>query len=256
MNTVCLLLFAVSQIGRIGIMGAMDVEIDLLKENMHIARTDSVAARVFYVGELEGIECICAKAGIGKVNAALTADILIREYNIDALIFTGVAGGINPEMEIGDIIISRKVVHHDLGKIVPEGFIPWDTVGYHADTMLVRIAEEAAYRIVFQAVPRAPGTEEEHFPQVKVGNVATGDQFIASEKKRLWLEQTFNADCVEMEGAAVAQVCKINTMPFVVIRSLSDLANEDADIDFESFVAYASKNSELLVREMLRMLED
>lgn len=255
MNAVLLLLFTVAQAGRIGIMGAMDVEVDLLRESMEVERTDSLAARVFHVGKLEGVACICTKAGIGKVNAALTAELLIMEYDIDALIFTGVAGGINPEMEIGDIIISREVVQHDLGKIAPEGFIPWDTVGYRADTMLVRIAEQAAYRVAFQAVPHGSGPGNEHFPRVRVGCVATGDQFIASEKKRVWLERTFNADCVEMEGAAVAQVCEINKVGFVIVRSLSDLANEDADIDFESFVKCASKNSELLVREVLRTLE-
>jgi adenosylhomocysteine nucleosidase len=256
MNSVLLLFLVIGRIGRIGIMGSMDVEIDLLKERMDIARTDSVAERVFHVGELEGIECVCAKAGIGKVNAAFTAEILVMEYNVDILIFMGVAGGINPELEIGNLVISKKVVNHDLGKVVPEGFIPWDTVGYHADSMLIRIAEQAAYNIEFRAIPREVTGEEEHLPQVVLGCVVTGDQFIASEAKRIWLEETFNAECVEMEGAAVAQVCQITGTPFVIVRSLSDLANEDADVDFEAFVQYAAKNSAVLVGEMLRFLRD
>jgi adenosylhomocysteine nucleosidase len=256
MNVICLLVLALTPIGRIGIMGAMDVEIALLRESMHIERTDSLAERIFYVGELEEVECICTKAGIGKVNAALTAEMLIMQYGVEALVFTGVAGGINPQMEIGDIVISSSVIHHDFGQIEPEGFMPWDTVGYLADSMLIRIAREAADLVVFEAVSCRLRSDSEYFPQIAIGCVVTGDQFIASEEKRVWLEQTFDADCVEMEGAAVAQVCKIHRVPFVIIRSLSDLANEDADIDFELFVDYASKNSERLVKEMLKLLKD
>ena len=196
-----------------------------------------------------------AQTGIGKVNAALTAEILIREYGVDAIIFTGVAGGINPELNIGDIVIAERVVHHDYGQITPATFIPWDTVGFLADSFLVAITAQAAENVTFDSIPQKIRKKVTYFPRVIIGRVTTGDQFIASEEKREWIEKTFRADCVEMEGASVAQVCMVNEVPFVIIRCLSDLANEKADIDFEAFVNYAAKNSNVIVKEIINLLE-
>lgn len=153
-----------------------------IKEDMVIETVDTVSNRIFTIGKIYGMPCVCVKAGIGKVNAAMTAEILILKYSVDC-------------------------------------------------------------------------KETGHFPEVIVGRIVTGDQFISSEEKRKWIEQTFHADCVEMEGAAVAQVCVINQVPFVIIRCLSDIANETADIDFEEFVVYAAKNSSLIVNEMIKLLE-
>jgi adenosylhomocysteine nucleosidase len=251
-----LLLMCAAHQQSVGIMGAMDVELALLHEDMIVQRVDTVASRVFTVGELNGVHCICVKAGVGKVNAALSAEILILKYGVDAIIFTGVAGGINPELCIGDIVISQNILHHDFGQIVPGGFMPWDTLGYQADSQLVAMTRQASGTISFDRVPNELSKEKDRTPEVIVGTVVTGDQFIASETKRKWLEETYAADCVEMEGAAVAQVCVINKIPFVIIRCLSDLANESANIDFESFVMYAAKNSSDIVKEVLRNFDD
>jgi adenosylhomocysteine nucleosidase len=254
-STIILMLFAIAQFERVGIMSAMDVELEKIQKSMQVVKTDTVAQRIFYVGEIEGKDCVGVNAGIGKVNAALTAEILILMYGVDAIIFSGVSGGIDPELNIGDIVISKRVIHHDLGKITPGGFVPWDIDGYQADRRLVDIAEDAAYDVEFDPLPQEFGKEERYVPQVTIGCVVTGDQFIASEEKRRWIEEIFQADCVEMEGAAVAQVCVIQNVPFVLIRCLSDLANEDADIDFEEFVKYAADNSSKIVKEMISRLE-
>lgn len=236
-------------------MSAMDIELEMIKENMTVERIDTIAQRIFYKGTFKKIPCVCVMAGIGKVNAALTAEILIMEYDIDALIFTGVAGGINPELGIGDIVISQSVVHHDYAHLGPEKLTPYDTVGYQADSLLMAVAMRAAQDARFDEVPLKICKETGHLPRIVLGKIITGDQFIASEEKRQWLERTFSADCVEMEGAAVAQVCAINAIPFVIIRCLSDLANEKADIDFKAFVKYAAKNSSLIVQGIIDLLD-
>lgn len=255
MSVILLLLLTFEPANRLGIISAMDIELDLIKESMQIEKTDTIARRIFDIGTIEGKLCVCVKAGVGKVNATLTAEILIMKYNVDAVIFTGVAGGINPLLDIGDIVISEKVFHHDFGEITPDVFLPWDTLGFPADSFLIDIAVKAADKVKFDPIPKKICKETDHLPQVIIGRIVTGDQFISSEEKRQWIEKTFHADCVEMEGVAVAQVCIINKIPFVIIRCLSDLANEKADIDFESFVNYAAKNSSMIVKEIIRLLK-
>jgi adenosylhomocysteine nucleosidase len=252
-TTLLIYLLAVGQPKVIGIMGAMEVELELIGKDMVVETVDTIATRIFKTGKIYDVSCVMVRAGVGKVGSAQTAQMLISEYGTDAVIFTGVAGGINPQLDIGDIVISENVVHHDFGQILPDLFMPFDTMGYDADTKLVGLALRAAGNIQLQPLPVQIRGEDE-VPEIILGRVATGDQFISSEAKRVWIEQTFHADCVEMEGAAVAQICRANGLPFVIIRSLSDLANEDAEVDFEAFVVYAAENSSLLVKEMLRLL--
>jgi adenosylhomocysteine nucleosidase len=247
------LLVSAGQPDLIGIMSAMEVELEFISSDMIVEDVDTIGASVYKRGKIHQVPCVMVHGGVGKVGAAHAAQILIMEYDVDAVIFTGVAGGIDPDLGIGDIVISQDVVHHDFGQILPEQFIPFDTVGYVADTMLVRLAQQASANVVLETIPETIRGEEA-IPRVTLGRVATGDQFISSEAKRLWIEETFRADCVEMEGAAVAQVCTLYEVPFVIIRSLSDLANEDAEVDFQSFVIHAAKNSSMLVKEMLRLL--
>ena len=237
----------------IGIMSAMEVELEFIGSDMIVERVDTIGGSIYRRGTIIGLPCILVHGGIGKVGAAHTAQILVTHYDVDVVIFTGVAGGIAPDLGIGDIVISRNVVHHDFGQILPDKFIPFDTIGFSADSMLIQIAWQAGANIALETIPENIRGEEA-LPIVKIGRVATGDQFISSEAKRLWIEETFHADCVEMEGAAVAQVCVIHKVPFVIIRALSDLANEEAEVDFQSFVMYAAKNSSMLVKEMLRLL--
>ncbi len=255
MTLILLVLLTFDPINKIGIMGAMDMELAFIKKDMQIEVTEAIAQRIFDIGTISGMECICVKAGIGKVNAALTAEILIANYNVDAIIFTGVAGGINPLLGIGDIVVSEKVVHHDFGQVTPDEFIPWDTLGYRANEFLISISVDAINNIKFDMVSKEIDKDGPRVLRARLGIIATGDQFIASEEKRQWLEKIIHADCVEMEGAAVAQVCEINRVPFVIIRSMSDLANEDADVDFKAFAPYAAKNSSLIVKKIIEFIK-
>jgi adenosylhomocysteine nucleosidase len=251
---VALMLLLFAQQGRvIGVMGAMDVELALIDESMTIRSIDTVCGQAYKVGEMYGMRCVVVRAGVGKVAAAQTAQTLVLRYGVDIIIFTGVAGGINPRLHIGDIVISVDVVHHDFGQVFPESFVPFDTVGFAADSMLIAIAGKVAVNVRFEPIP-AGIRGDSGMPLVVLGRIATGDQFISSEAKRAWIDQTFRADCVEMEGAAVAQICAANNIPFIIIRSLSDLANEDADVDFEAFVVYAARNSSSLVKGILEFL--
>ncbi len=255
LTLISILLFGTGDFEKIGIICAMDVELTYIQERMRVEHVDTVSRRIFASGTIKGVECVLAMAGVGKVNAGITAEIMASKYDVDAVIFSGVAGGINPKLDIGDIIISEKVFHHDYGVIEPAGFTPWDTVGYAADTFLIRLARDKAGKVTFQDVPEKICKETGHYPKVTTGRVVTGDQFIACEEKRQWLEKIFRADCVEMEGAAVAQVCAINRIPFLIIRCLSDLANENADVDFDAFVDYAARNSGALVVEIVGSLK-
>jgi adenosylhomocysteine nucleosidase len=244
----------------IGIMGALDSEISLVKSAMDVEEEIDYAGRTCIRGKLKGKEIILVKAGVGKVNASLTTQILIEKFDIRSLIFTGVAGGIDTSLHIGDMVISSRVIQHDYGHISPEGFQPTpirlprkgDEVRlthFQSDSFLIEIAKIAA---INSNMPASPFTQSFHErPKVIVGTIVTGDQFIASESKRRWLDETFQASCVEMEGGAVAQVCTTFEVPFVILRSLSDLANENATVDFRKFVDYASKNSASIIIQMV-----
>ncbi len=237
----------------IGVMGAMEVEVELIGDVMKIERIDTIGMKTYKIGSVFDVPCVLAEAGVGKVASTQTAQTFIMGYGVELIIFTGVAGGINPVLEVGDIVISKEVVHHDFGQILPDSFIPFDTIGFPADSHLIRLALNAGEKV--ELVPVIDEMKiEGRMPEVILGRIATGDQFISSEAKRLWIARVFNADCVEMEGAAVAQVCSAYDVPFLIIRSLSDLANEDADIDFQTFVVHAAENSSRLVKEIIRQL--
>jgi len=250
----------------IGVMGALDSEIELIKEAMGQHSSTIVAGRTYHLGKIGVHRVVLVKAGVGKVNAAMVAQAMINRFGVKSVVFTGIAGGINPDLHVGDVVISNKVIQHDYGFLGKDGFHPGkiaipDMEGgemavayFEPDSHLVGVARRAASRVSF---PTPDTTISLHVAgpiKVYEGCIVTGDQFIASEEKRVWLQETFDAYATEMEGGAVAQVCVINGVPFVIIRTLSDLANEDASIDIEKFFSYASHNSAMLVLEMLRLL--
>lgn len=252
---IVLFLIAFGSLNRVGIIGAMDEELNLIKKEIVIEQVDTIAERVFTQGKIKGLPVVLVRAGVGKVNAATTAEILVYSFKTDLVIFTGVAGGVNPKLGIGDIVISERVIHHDYGLITPDKFSPFDTTGFFANRQLIVLAVAAVKQVAFSAIPEEITKKPPRIPVYLLGRIVTGDQFIASEEKRQWLEKTFRADCVEMEGAAVAQVCTMHKVPFVIIRCLSDLANEKADVDFDKFVGYAAKNSSSIVLEMIREMK-
>lgn len=227
---------------RIGIIGAMDEEIALYVEAMGETTTTVKAGVTYYAGKMEGQEVVLCKSGVGKVNAAVTTQLLIDQFQVDRVIFTGVAGAVHPDLNIGDIVVSTDCIQHDMD-VTPLGFVPGqipytDQWIWKADPTLMQQAIEA-------------GKQLEDGVQVVRGRILSGDQFVASRDKVRWLHEQFDAHCTEMEGAAVGQVCAMNGVPFVVVRSMSDKADGSAHVNFAEFTKLASQRSYAIVKRML-----
>lgn len=227
---------------KIGIIGAMDEEIKLLKENISIREEVVKATISFYVGTLHDKEVVVCKSGVGKVNAAITTQLLIDHFSVTNIIFTGVAGAVDPKLNIGDIVISIDAIQHDIDAS-PLGFkkgeVPMFDYSstFRADEKLITLAERAA-----SALPTV---------NVMKGTILSGDQFIADQEKVAQLEKSFGGACVEMEGAAVAHVAMLNETPFVIIRSMSDKANGEANVNFTEFTKLASERSFSIVNSIV-----
>lgn len=227
----------------IGIIGAMDEEIKRLQTAMKQTYVRDIAGATLYFGKLEQQDVLLAKCGIGKVNAGALTMLMALE-GVKRLIFTGVAGAIEPELKVGDIIVSCDAIQHDVdvqGLGYDPAHIPGESLTWDADEGLIRVALEAA-----QSIEGIRAT---------IGRVASGDIFLhdAAHVQRLY--ENYNASCVEMEGAAMAQIASKWQIPWVVIRSISDTADGKAHVDFRSFTNLAAKRAEVVVREMLRRLE-
>lgn len=226
---------------RIGLIGAMDEEIALFLKEMERERTEEYAGISYYLGRLAGRSVVICRSGVGKVNAAICTQVLIDRFQVEAVIFTGVAGALDPELDIGDIVVSSSCQQHDVD-VTPlglsKGAIPFQKVSeFPADPALIRLAQEAA----------AAWTEG----RVITGKVLSGDQFIADKEIVHQLREQLSGTCVEMEGAAVAHVCHLNGVPFVVIRSMSDRADHSADVNFQEFAAVAARRSNGIVKQMI-----
>ena len=228
---------------RIGIIGAMTEEIELLHEHVKLAAKTVKAGITYYEGTLHGLDVIYCKSGVGKVNAAVCTQILL-DYGADCVIFTGVAGAVDPALNIGDIVISTSCAQHDMDCTAlgyARGSIPYHpTSEFQADERLVELASSAGERLF-------PG---HHLK----GKVLSGDQFIADRDLVKQLHGDMQGTCTEMEGASVAQVCVMNDIPFVIIRSMSDKADGSAHVNFGEFTILASKNSFLMVDDIIRNL--
>lgn len=224
----------------IGIMGAMREEIELLRADLTEAETRQVWGSEITTGTLEGQRVAVTQCGIGKVNAAMSS-VALLSLSVSAVIFTGVAGGVDPALRVGDVVVSRDLVQHDVDVTplgYPLGLIPDETLAWAADPELRERAVRAARSVVAG--------------QVLEGRIASGDVFVASPEKVAWLRDTFGAACAEMEGAAVAQVCHRFGVPFVVIRSMSDTADGGAHVDYPSFMPQVARTAKAVVRAMLR----
>jgi adenosylhomocysteine nucleosidase len=239
-----------------GILGAMPVEIQMLESKLQGERTEKFLGVTFHTGTLNGRKVVLAASGIGKVSAAMTATLLLDHFRPSEVLFTGVAGGINPELAPGDIVIGEKTAQHDYGELTPQGFRPQPAgkqipLLMNAPERLLTLAEAAAKDAALEKVPTTQG---ERLPRVIRGVIVTGDIFVASPAKNAELRQLFKADAVEMEGAAVAQVCWQQDVPCLVIRCVSDKADATANADFERFVQVAAANSAKLTMSLLKLL--
>ncbi|MGL4688411.1 MAG: 5'-methylthioadenosine/adenosylhomocysteine nucleosidase [Fusobacteriaceae bacterium] len=228
---------------RIGIIGAMNEEIIQLKNIMTIESEENIAGFTYYIGKIENKKIVLVESGIGKVNSAVCTSLLLQKYNIEKVIFTGVAGAIGKELNIGDIVISSELIEHDFDCTafgLEPGIIPrMENSIFKADKRLIDLASASSSDII-------------GIDKVKIGKVVSGDQFIASKDKIDWLRETFNAQCTEMEGASVAHVCYLFKTPFVIIRAISDKADGSAQMDFNEFVILAAENSKNVLMEMLK----
>lgn len=226
---------------KIVIIGAMEQEITLLKAKIDHCETSNVAYLTVYTGTI-GANWVClVQCGIGKVASAAATAILIQTYAPDAVINTGSAGGFDPELNIGDVVIATQLLHHDVNVTnfgYALGQVPQMPVYYESDTELVSIAHDA--------ISDLSGVI------VKTGLVCSGDSFVGSDEAANIIKANFpNMAAVEMEGAAIGQVCHLMKTPFVVIRSLSDIAGKTSTVSFDSYLETAAKNSAQLVLNMI-----
>lgn len=227
---------------RVGIIGAMDIEIALLKERAHVAKTETYAGMEFNTGKIGDTEVVICRSGIGKTAAALCVQILKDRYDVTHIINTGIAGSLNDSLRIGDIVVSDEAVYHDVNCIYfgyPIGVMPGvGSLTFKADPYMA----EKAQQILSKDDPEI---------QVIRGRIATGDQFIAEKARKEWIRDTFHADCTEMEGCAIAHASTLNSIPFVIIRAISDQADDNASVTYEEFEIKSANICAGLVYEMV-----
>ena len=226
----------------IGIIGAMEVEVASLKEMMTDVTIHTKASMEFNHGYLNGKEVVVVRSGIGKVNAGICAQILVDKFDVNALINTGIAGSLNAKIDIGDVVVSKEALHHDMdatGFGYAPGQIPrMDTLSFKADAKLIELAKESCAKVVPQI-------------GVHVGRVVSGDQFISDKAVKERISANFDGYCTEMEGAAIAQAAYLNGGPFVILRAISDKADDSATMDYPTFEKQAIHNSVLLLKELV-----
>lgn len=231
---------------RTGIIGAMEEEIEHLLQHMADVKSSSHAGITYYEGLLSGMPIVLCKSGVGKVNAAVCTQVLIDRYIVRRIIFTGVAGAVDPQLAIGDLVISTECMQHDMDARAlgfGRGEIPY--------------AKQSVFPADEQLIAAAYASSETLFEsKVIAGRVLSGDQFIADKATVQVLYEELSGACIEMEGAAVAQVCSMNRIPYVVIRSMSDKADGSAHVNFREFAQLAAERSSMLVQAMLNTLRN
>lgn len=230
---------------RIGIIGAMELEVNELISKMDIDAVIPYGGRKFYVGDINGTEVVLARCGVGKVNAGSCVQIMVDKFEIDAIINTGVAGSLDSSIDIGDFVLATNAVYHDLeatGFGYERGQVPqMDIFEFPMSDRLINIAESACKKVN---------------PDVKLfkGRVASGDQFISAKEIKENIKKWFSPLCVEMEGAAMAHVAYLNGIECLIIRAISDKADDSAQVDYPVFEAKAAADCARMVLEMMDVL--
>ncbi len=231
---------------KLGIIGAMDVEVAALKEAMCDKTERTIAGAVYCEGTLEDLPVVVVQCGIGKVNAALCVQALCDCYSVTHVVNTGIAGSLDAALDIGDFVISRDAIYHDfdchiLNPNYVVGQVPGLSVrAFPADEKLMELAFAAADSL-------CPG-------HAKIGTVASGDQFVCCKEQKQSIVSNTGAICTEMEGAAIAHGAWRNGIPFVVIRAISDKADDSAQMDYPTFEAMAAQRCALVTRAMAKAL--
>lgn len=229
---------------KIAVIGAMEQEVELLRNALDDSNIETIANSEYTTGTYQGKEVVLLKSGIGKVNAAMSTTILLEKFNPDVVINTGSAGGFDEALEVGAIVISDEVRHHDCD-VTAFGYEIGQMAGmpaaYHSDEKLMEIAKEAVAEV------------GEH--QSAVGLICSGDVFMADPERVQAVRELFpTMKACEMEAAAVAQVCYQFETPFVVIRALSDIAGKQSDLSFDEFLPIAAKHSTEIVLKAITKL--
>lgn len=230
---------------KIAVIGAMEEEVTILRSEMENKDVKTIAGSEFTTGSLKGTDTVLLRSGIGKVNAAMTTAVLIHEFKPDIIINTGSAGGLSPDLQVGDVVVSSEVRHHDVDVTAfgyEYGQVPQLPAAFKADEKLVQVALEASKELT-------------DVKTVK-GLIATGDSFMNDPVRVQAIGEKFtNLQAVEMEAAAIAQVAHQFHVPFVVIRALSDIAGKESDISFDQFLPKAGLHSANLVMKMAEQLQ-
>lgn len=229
----------------LGIIGAMTEEVLHLKESMENVEIRTIATMDFYQGKLCGLDVVVVRSGIGKVNAAICSQILIDQYHVTRIINTGIAGSLRSKIDIGDIVLSRDALQHDV-----------DATGFGYKVGEIPQMEESIFKADRTLIYMADMCCREVIPMVgvHVGRVVSGDQFVSDKAKKGWLVKNFQGYCTEMEGAAIAQTAYLNGVPFLIIRAISDKADDSAEMDYSEFEAMAIENSVKLVKAIAEKL--
>ena len=231
---------------KLGIIGAMEIEVAILKSKLENARVTKVGPMEFFEGKLAGCDVVIVMCGVGKVHAAMCTQVLCSRFGVNAIVNTGVAGSLDAELDICDVLVSTDAIQHDmdvthLGYDV--GKVPGlDVQAFPADEKLIRYAFEASEAI-------RPG-------HTKMGRVATGDQFVNSKALKEQIIENTGAKCTEMEGGAIAQVAYVNQVPFVILRAISDKADDSADMDYPTFEKLAAANCAAVTEALAKRLAE
>ncbi|MGG0722390.1 5'-methylthioadenosine/adenosylhomocysteine nucleosidase [Bacillus mycoides] len=223
---------------RIGIIGAMQIEIDLLSEKLVIQEQQTIAGIPFYVGEFMGTEVIVTRCGVGKVNAAACTQILISKFDVESIINAGVAGGLHPDVKVGDLVISTNVTHHDVNKNQMKNLFPFQEE-FHASEELRDLARKAVNSSSLNIT-------------VHEGRIVSGECFVEDSKLKEQLVTEYAPHCTEMEGAAIGHIAHINDIPFLVIRSISDSADDEAQVSYDDFAKTAANYCSEIIVEMIK----
>ncbi len=231
---------------KIGIIGAMEVEVQMLKQIMKNVNVTQFSGIDYYSGIILDVDVVVAQAGIGKVNAAVCAEAMILKYEPTAIINIGVAGGLSGELKVGDIAVADSVVEHDM-----DTSVFGDPVGFISGINMVNIPCAAW---VIEALKNA--AEEIDDVKTVCGTIVSGDQFVSSKEKKTQLLERFHGVATEMEGASIGHVCYMNDVPFGVLRAISDSADDEADMSFNEFCDMAAKNSLMVILDFLEIVKD
>jgi len=243
-----------------GILGAFGAEVALIHSRIQTPKETTIQNIRFTEGVLNGHNVVLAQTGMGKVNAAITTSLMLDHFKPVQILFTGIAGGVDPQLSPGDLVIGDKIAYHDYGTITPDSMqcratqepvnMLFNPQYFPCTSALVKLAQDISSKLEFTKIGSA-----KHAPKVVTGTIVTGDVFVASTLATQQLWQKMHAEATEMEGAAVAQTCWQQKVPFLVIRSLSDSASNNAHEDVAAFYQTAALNSATLVMAIVGQIK-